>query len=147
MSEQPEPKPGLLDIQAYRGGVADAPGFAAPVKLSSNENCFGAPASAIQALIEQTKRLERYPDGAVMELRQALAQKHGLDVTRIVCGCGSDELLQLLGRSYLSAGDEVLFSAHGFLSYKLIALQNQAVPVMVPEDDLCANVSRMLAAV
>ncbi len=147
MTDQPEPRSGLLDIMAYRGGVADAPGFTAPIKLSSNENCFGAPQSAIDALIEETSRLERYPDGGALRLREALAAKHDLPVDQIVCGCGSDELLQLLGRSYLNAGDEVLFSAHGFLTYKLIALQNEAVPVMVPEDDLCANVSRMLEAV
>jgi histidinol-phosphate aminotransferase len=147
MSEQPEPRPGLLDIMAYRGGVADAPGFAAPIKLSSNENCFGAPESAIAALQGETVRLERYPDGGALLLREALAKKHTLPVEQIVCGCGSDELLQLIGRAYLSPGDEVLFSAHGFLTYKLIALQNQAKPVMVKEDDLCANVDRMLAEI
>ncbi|MBL4616344.1 MAG: histidinol-phosphate transaminase [Robiginitomaculum sp.] len=147
MTNQPDPRPGLLDIMAYRGGVADAPGFAAPVKLSSNENCFGASEAAKQAIANESSRLERYPDGGAILLREALAKKHALPVEKIVCGCGSDELLQLLGRSYLRPGDEVLFSAHGFLTYKLIALQNEAVPIMVPEDDLQANVERMLASV
>jgi len=146
MTNQPDPRPGLLDILAYRGGVADAPGFNAPIKLSSNENCFGAPEVAKQAIAKQSSSLERYPDGGAQNLRKALAKKHDLDVERIICGCGSDEILQLIGRSYLRPGDEVLFSAHGFLTYKLIALQNEAVPVMVPEDDLYANVDRMLAA-
>lgn len=147
MTDQPNPRSGLLSIQAYRGGITDAPGFEAPIKLSSNENCFGAPEAAKQAVSDQLTQIERYPDGGVKLLRQALADKHGLAMEQIVCGCGSDELLQLLGRSYLRPGDEVLFSAHGFLTYKLIALQNEAVPVMVPEDDLCANVDRMLDAV
>ncbi len=147
MTNQPEPRPGLLDIMAYRGGIADAPGFKAPVKLSSNENCFGCSDQVRHTIADASASLERYPDGGAQNLREALAKKHNLDKERIVCGCGSDEILQLLGRSYLRPGDEVLFSAHGFLTYKLIALQNEAVPVMVPEDNLCANVGRMLAAV
>ncbi len=147
MTQLPTPRPGLLDIMAYRGGVADAPGFAAPVKLSSNENCFGTSPLAIAAIKDESRQVERYPDGGALRLREALAAKHDIAVDQIVCGCGSDELLQLLGRSYLSPGDEVLFSAHGFLTYKLIALQNEATPIMVPEDDLRANVDRMLEAV
>ena len=66
MTNQPDPRPGLLDIMAYRGGVADAPGFAAPVKLSSNENCFGASEAAKQAIANESSRLERYPDGGAI---------------------------------------------------------------------------------
>lgn len=147
MGKEPAPRAGLMDIMPYRGGVADAPGLAAPVKLSSNENCFGAPDSARTAVQETLSSMERYPDGGALRLRDALAAKHDLDPERIVCGCGSDELLQLIGRAYLSPGDEVIFSAHGFLTYKLIALQNQAVPLAVPENDLRADVDAMLAAV
>lgn len=147
MGKEPAPRKGLMDIAAYKGGVADAPGFSAPVKLSSNENCFGAPKTAIEAAMAAMQDAERYPDGGAMALRQALAKKHDLEPDHIVCGCGSDELLHLIGQSFLLPGDEVIFPAHAFLAYRLVALQNQAVPVAVPEDDLRANVDAMLAAV
>lgn len=147
MAKEPAPRDGLMDIAAYKGGVADAPGFTAPVKLSSNENCFGAPETAIEAAMSAMQDAERYPDGGAVRLRQALAKQHDLDPDRVVCGCGSDELLQLIGRAYLSPGDEVVFSAHGFLTYRLIALQNQTVPVAVPENDLKADVDAILASI
>ncbi|PHS24029.1 MAG: histidinol-phosphate transaminase [Robiginitomaculum sp.] len=144
----PEPRPGLLDIKPYRGGVSDAPGFEAPIKLSSNENCFGCSAAAKDAMANCAEQIERYPDGGVHRLRAALADKHDLDAERIVCGCGSDELLQLLGKAYLRDGDEVLLAQNGFLSYKLIALQNGAVPVAAPEtEDLRIDAAAFLSKV
>ncbi len=143
----PLPRPGLLDIKPYRGGVSDAPGFDAPIKLSSNENCFGCSPAAITAMHDLEQKVERYPDGSVHLLREALAAKHDLDVERIVCGCGSDELLQLLGKAYLRDGDEVLLAQHGFLSYKLIAWQNGAVPVTAPETDMRIDAAAFLSKV
>jgi histidinol-phosphate aminotransferase len=143
----PQPRPGLLDIKPYRGGLSDAPGFAAPIKLSSNENCFGCSPAAIKAMQAMEAKIERYPDGSVQVLREALANKHGLDAEQIVCGCGSDELLQLLGKAYLREGDEVIHAQNGFLTYKLIALQNGAVPVPAPEDEMQIDADAFLSKV
>ncbi len=143
----PKPRAGLLDIKPYRGGVSDAPGFAAPTKLSSNENCFGCSPVAIAALHEMDGSIDRYPDGGVQQLRDALAQKHNLPAGQIVCGCGSDEILQLLGKAYLREGDEVVHAQNGFLSYKLIALQNGAVPVPAPEDNMCIDAASFLSVI
>ena len=68
-----------------------------------------------------------------MALRAALGARFQLDPARIVCGAGSDELIQLLMRAYAGPGDEVLYSAHGFLMYKLGALGVGAMPVAAPE--------------
>ncbi len=141
----PLPRPGILDIKPYRGGVSDALGFAAPIKLSSNENCFGCSPAAISAMHETEKKIERYPDGGVTLLRAALGEKHGLPVEQIVCGCGSDELLQLLGKAYLREGDEVVHAQNGFLSYKLIAMQNGATPVAAPETDMRIDAKAFLS--
>jgi histidinol-phosphate aminotransferase len=91
--------------------------------------------------------LDRYPEGSAKILRDAIAQHYGLDATRIVCGNGSDELLTLLAHAYLRPGDEVLFSEHAFLIYKITTLANSAVPVTVPEKNLCVDVDAVLAAV
>lgn len=139
----PQPLPSILDIVPYKGGESSEDGW----KLSSNENPLGASPAAIEALNEAAKSLERYPDGGATELRQALAGKYGLDAERIICGAGSDEILQLLGRAYLRPGDEVIQTAHAFLVYRLVAQQAGAIMINVAEKDFTADVDAILAAV
>ena len=80
-------------------------------------------------------------------LREAIAAAYGLNPERIVCGNGSDELLTLLAQTYLSPGDEAIFSAHGFLIYKIAIAAAGATPVVAPETDETASVDALLAAV
>ena len=91
--------------------------------------------------------LERYPDGQATKLRTAIAHRYGLDPARIVCGSGSDELLSLLARAYLGPGDEGLYTAHGFLVYRIAILTNGATPVIAPEKNLTADVDAILERV
>ena len=80
-------------------------------------------------------------------MREAIGTTFGLDPARIVCGGdGSDELLKMLGNAYLRAGDEVIFTEHAFVIYRIITLANSAVPVVVPEKNLRADVDAILAA-
>jgi histidinol-phosphate aminotransferase len=141
------PKPGILDIAPYVGGRAEAAGARAPVKLSSNESPLGPSPAAVAAFRDAAARLEAYPEGSARVLRDAIAGAYGLDPARIVCGNGSDELLTLLAHAYLRPGDEVQFSAHAFLVYRIATLSNSAVPVVVPETNLTVDVDAMLAAV
>ncbi|MEJ1967601.1 MAG: histidinol-phosphate transaminase [Rhizomicrobium sp.] len=143
----PTPKPGILDIAPYVGGRHQVHGVANPVKLSSNESALGASPQAVEAFRESAGGLDLYPEGSAKILRDAIAEHFGLDAGRIVCGNGSDELLTLLANAYLRPGDEVMFSEHGFLVYKIAALANSATPVIVPEKDRRADVDAMLAAV
>jgi len=142
-----EPKPGILDIAPYVGGRAEAGSSAHPIKLSSNENALGASPLAVEAYRAAAGCLDVYPEGSARVLREAVAETFGLDPSRIVCGNGSDELLSLFAHAYLRPGDEVLYSAHAFLVYRIAALANSAVPVEVPEPDLRVDVDAMLAAV
>jgi len=141
------PKPGVLDITPYVGGRAEAAGVTSPIKLSSNETPLGPSAAAVAAFHDMAGRLEFYPESSARILREAIAETYGLDPARIVCGNGSDELLTLLAQAYLRPGDEVMFSAHAFLVYRIATLANSAVPVVVPEKDLRVDVDAMLAAV
>jgi histidinol-phosphate aminotransferase len=141
------PLPGILDIVPYKGGEASIEGFAKPWKLSSNENPMGCSPAATQAYVSAAKDLASYPDGAHDGLRQALAGRYGLDANRIMCGNGSDEIFQLLGRAFLDQGDEVVQSAHGFLVYRLTAQQAGAVCISAPEVDLTTDVAAVLNCV
>jgi histidinol-phosphate aminotransferase len=141
------PLPGILDIIPYKGGEARVPGFDKPWKLSSNENPLGCSPAASAAYTAAAHDLASYPDGAHDSLRMALAHRYGLDVNRIMCGNGSDEIFQLLGRAFLDQGDEVVQSAHGFLVYRLTAQQAGAICVSAPETDLTADVDALLSCV
>ncbi|MBS0470257.1 MAG: histidinol-phosphate transaminase [Proteobacteria bacterium] len=141
------PKPGILDIAPYIGGRNDIAGVAKPIKLSSNESALGASPLAVEAFKSVAGGLDLYPEGSAKVLRDAVAEVYGLDPNRIVCGNGSDEILTMLAQTYLRPGDEVLFSAHGFLVYKIAALANSATPVIAPEKDFRTDVDAMLAAV
>ena len=106
VSERPQPRPGVLDIQAYVPGKSSAPGVAKVYKLSSNETPLGASPKSIEAYAAVGRHLEDYPDGSSTDLREAIGRVLGLDPNRIVCGAGSDDLLNLLARAYLKDGDE-----------------------------------------
>ncbi|MBT3557736.1 MAG: histidinol-phosphate transaminase [Rhodospirillales bacterium] len=140
----PVPQPGILDIAAYVGGASAIAGAKRIIKLSSNEGAFGPSPKAIEAAQQSASHMHRYPDGGATQLRQALADRHGLDVDRIVCGAGSDELLSLLCSAYAGPGDEVLHSAHGFLMYAISAKAAGATPVAAPEKNLCVDVDALL---
>lgn len=140
----PVPRPGILDITPYKGGAAAVKGVAHSVKLSANENPMGCSPAAKAAFAAAADGLSLYPEGSARALRDAIAQVHSLDAERIVCGAGSDELIQLMVRAYAGPGDEVLYSAHGFLVYRLAAKQVGATPVAAPESDLTADVDALL---
>jgi histidinol-phosphate aminotransferase len=140
----PIPRPGILDIAPYVPGTSALPGAGRVIKLSSNETPLGPSPRAVEAYLEEAKHLSRYPDGSARPLREALAKLHGLDPARIVCGAGSDELLNLLAQAYLGPGDEAIYSEHGFLVYKIAALARGATPIAAPERDLTADVDAIL---
>ena len=133
---RPQPRPGVLDIDAYVPGKSTAPGVARIFKLSSNETPLGPSPQAIAAYRDIASHLEDYPDGAAPDLREAIGRTFGLDPDRIVCGAGSDDLLNLLARAYLSDGDEAIHTTHGFLVYPIATLGTGAKPVVAPETAL-----------
>ena len=143
----PLPRPGIMDIRPYVGGESALAGVSRVIKLSSNEGALGPSPRAMAAFRAQAEEMHRYPDGGATRLRRALGERWGLDAARIVCGAGSDELLGLLCRAYAGPGDEVLYSAHGFLMYAIAAKACGALPVAAPEVDLTASVDNLLAAV
>ncbi len=143
----PTPRPGILDIQAYVPGDSKVVGAGKSIKLSSNETPLGPSPRAVAAYEEAGAGLERYPDGDATQLRQAIGASTGLDAGRIVCGSGSDELLNLLAQGYLGPGDEAIYTTHGFMVYRIAILASGAKPVIAPETNLTADVDKILGCV
>jgi len=140
-------RPGILEIAAYVPGEHALPGEGPVYKMSSNESPLGASPAAIEAYRGLCGEIHRYPDGGATALREALAATIDADPTQIVCGAGSDEILQLLTRAYAGPGDEVLYSQHGFLVYPIAAQSVGATPVAAPEKNLKTDVDALLAHV
>jgi histidinol-phosphate aminotransferase len=140
-------RPGILDIDPYVPGEAELPGSGPIYKMSSNESPLGASPLAREAYVNLAGELHRYPDGSATALRKAIAASIDADPAEIVCGAGSDEVLQLITRAYAGIGDEVLYSRHGFLAYLLAAQSVGAKPVAAPEKNLKTDVDALLAHV
>lgn len=146
-ANRPQPRPGVLDIAPYVPGKSSAPGVAKVYKLSSNETPLGPSPKAKEAYVAAGQHLEDYPDGAATALRDAIGRRFGLDPARIVCGAGSDDILNLIARAYLADGDEAIHTTHGFLVYPIATLGTGAKPVVAAEKNFTADVDTILAAV
>ncbi|MEM9880991.1 MAG: histidinol-phosphate transaminase [Pseudomonadota bacterium] len=149
MSASPAPRANrwLDDLAAYKPGAHGGPGRANVLRLASNECPLGPNPKALAAAQASLTSVHRYADGAAVALRQAIAQAHGLDVHRIVCGTGSDEILQLCPLAFCAPGDEVIHAQYGFMVYAIAARRVGAVPIAVPEQNFTADVDAILAAV
>lgn len=143
----PRVNPWLDELSAYVPGKAGSGAMANLAKLSANESPLGPSPMAIAAMREAVEHTHRYPDGAAVRLREALAAFHGLEADRIVCGAGSDELLQLLPLAYCVPGDEVVHSRHSFMIYPIAARRAGARPVEAPDVAYTASVDALLAVV
>ncbi|HIP22204.1 MAG TPA: histidinol-phosphate transaminase, partial [Rhodobacteraceae bacterium] len=140
------PQPGILNISPYVAGKSAATGGNRVTKLSANENPHGPSPLARAAYIEAAGSLEVYPNSSHTDLRAAIAAVHGVEVERIICGAGSDEIISFLCNTYAGPGDEVLYSQYGFAMYPISAMAAGATPVQAPETDRHTNVDALLAA-
>ncbi len=146
LQPRPVPKSGILDIEPYVPGKSAARGTKIH-KLSSNESPLGASPKAVEAYRKAAETLERYPDGSATALRTAIAQRYGLSADHIVCGAGSDELLQLLANAYLGEGDEAVYSQYGFLVYPIAIAANGAKAIVAPEQNHTTDVDAIIACI
>ncbi len=147
MSETLSPKPGVDRIELYQGGASHLEGRDDVLKLSSNENPFGAPEGVAAAISAASRDLHRYPSTDHASLREAIAEVHGLEAARIICGAGSDEIIAFLCNAYGGEGTEVIHSEHGFAMHRISALAAGSEPVEVAERERTVDVDGILRAV
>jgi len=147
MSDAIRPQPGIMDIALYVSGESHVAGKTEVLKLSSNENPYGPSPLAQAAYASAASNLHRYPNTDHSALRRAIAEVHNLDAERIICGVGSDEVLQFIAQCYAGQGDEVITTQHGFSMYPILAHAAGATPVEVHEAERCVDVDAILDAV
>jgi len=144
--------PGVRQLQPYQPGkpVSELQrelGLEQVVKLASNENPLGPSPVALAAAQQALTELARYPDGAGFCLKQALAARLGVTAEMITLGNGSNDVLELLARTFAAPGDEVVYSRYAFAVYPLVTQAIGAQGMSVPELDYRLDLDAMLAAV
>jgi len=136
-----------MRLSPYQQGQSAIEGISNPIKLSSNESSQGPSPLAIEAYQQAASQLNRYPDGSQSALREAISETYDLNPQRIICGNGSDELIQLMARAYVGDGQEALLSENGFIMSNIHCTAQGADLVIAAERNYQVDVNAMLTLV
>ena len=117
------------------------------IKLASNENPFGFPESAKQAIINQLNDLTRYPDANGFELKAAVSKKFGVAPNQVTLGNGSNDLLELFAHTFAGEKDEIIYSQYAFIVYPLVTKAINAVAREIPAKNWGHDLDGFLAAI
>lgn len=144
--------PGVRELEPYQPGkpieeLERELGLTDVIKLASNENPQGPSESVRESLLTVIPELSRYPDGSAYNLKRALSAHLGLAPDRITVGNGSNDVLELLARVFLSPGDEAVVSRHAFVVYPLVIKASGARQVIVPAREWGHDLEAMAAAI
>ncbi|MEV6297794.1 histidinol-phosphate transaminase [Actinoplanes sp. NPDC051861] len=107
-------------------------GIAEAVKLASNEVPYGPLPGVVEAVTEAARTVHRYPDMGVIQLRDTIGERLGVSPDRVVTGCGSVALAEILAKATCLPGDEIVYSWRSFEAYPIIAAGGGATSVRVP---------------
>ncbi|MDE8034728.1 histidinol-phosphate transaminase [Actinobacillus equuli subsp. equuli] len=143
---------GVKSLSPYQAGkpieeLERELGISNIIKLASNENPFGFPESAKQAIINQLNDLTRYPDANGFELKAAISKKFGVQANQITLGNGSNDLLELFAHTFASKQDEIIYSQYAFIVYPLVTKAINAVAREIPAKNWGHDLEAFLAAV
>ena len=117
------------------------------VKVASNENPLGPSPKAIEAMKVACEGVHIYPDGGGYQLRNAIAEKFGLERSNVILGNGSNEIIELIGHGFLNPGDNVIAAEHAFVVYKLMATLFGAETIEVPDPGFVHDLEAMADAI
>jgi len=144
--------PGVRKLSPYQAGkpiteLERELGITDIVKLASNENPLGLSDKVKAALQQELADLARYPDANGFYLKDKIAKRFAIEANQITLGNGSNDVLEILARTFVSAEHEVIFSQHAFVVYPLVTQAIGAKPVAVPAKDYGHDLDAMLAAI
>ena len=115
------PKFKKFRIKAYKAGKSSIGKFKNITKLSANESALGFSSKVKKVLNNKNLILSKYPDSKAQILRKEISNKFNCDFNKIICGAGSDEIIQMICQLYLRASDEVIVPQYSFLMYRIYA--------------------------
>ena len=141
------PKFKKINIEAYEPGKSDIKKFKKIIKLSANESALGVSSNVKKIFSNKKLKLSRYPDSKCKKLREELAEHFKCKTDKIICGAGSDEIIQMLCQLYLNSKDEVIVPKYSFLMYRIYAQISGAKVVFAKEDNYKVSISEILKSV
>lgn len=144
--------PGVQTIQPYQPGkplseLEREYGIRDAIKLASNENPLGASPRAVEAARAALAEIGRYPDGGGFALKRALSERLSVGLDQITLGNGSNDVLELVARTFAGPGHEIVYAQHAFAVYELATRAVGAMPVVVPAREWGHDLGAMERAV
>ncbi|MFK5970938.1 MAG: histidinol-phosphate transaminase [Candidatus Marithrix sp.] len=144
--------PGIQGLQPYQPGKPIAElereyGITNVIKLASNENPLGPSPLVLETIQANLSELSRYPDGNGFELKQAIANKYNVEMDTITLGNGSNDLLELIARAFVTSQHSIVFSAHAFAVYPLVTQAIGAKMIITPAINWGHDLTAMLKAI
>ncbi|MDB4065707.1 histidinol-phosphate transaminase [Candidatus Pelagibacter sp.] len=115
------PKFKRFNIEAYKPGKSKIKKLKKIIKLSANESALGMSPKAMKIISDKSLKLERYPDGKSELLRKEISKKYKCKSDKVICGAGSDEVIQMICQLFLNPKDEVVVPQYSFLMYRIYA--------------------------
>ena len=110
-----------INIQAYKPGRSILKKKKKVIKLSANESALGMSSKVLKVLKNKNYKISKYPDSKAIDLRKSISSKFKCDFNKIICGSGSDEIIQMICQLFLKSGDEVIVPQYSFLMYRIYA--------------------------
>ena len=141
------PKPKNINVERYIGGLSKFKKIKNPIKLSANESALGASPKAIKAFEKDKNNILSYPESDSNTLRKEISKKFNIELDRIICGSGSDQIFDLTCKLFLKEGDEVIVSEYGFIMHKIYASLSGAKVLLAKEDNYKASVDKIVEKV
>ena len=110
-----------INIEAYKPGRSILKKKKKVIKLSANESALGMSSKVLKILQNKNYKISKYPDSKAIDLRKLISSKFKCDFNKIICGSGSDEVIQMICQLFLKSGDEVIVPQYSFLMYRIYA--------------------------
>ena len=141
------PKAKNINAEKYVAGLSKFKQKFAKIKLSANESALGPSPRAVKEYIKVSKDFKRYPDSDGTFLRKTIAKKFKLDQSKIILGSGSDQVIEIICKAFLSKNDEVVLSQYSFIIYRIYTKLNSAKVVYAAENNFTSSVDNILSCV
>tara|TARA_B100000131_G_scaffold52902_1_gene47666 strand:- start:3015 stop:4097 length:1083 start_codon:yes stop_codon:yes gene_type:complete len=108
-----------INLEAYKPGRSNLSKNKKFIKLSANESALGISPNVLKVLKSFNSEISKYPDSKFHDLKKAISKKYNCDQSKIICGSGSDEIIQMICQLFLNKGDEVVVPKFSFLMYRI----------------------------
>ena len=134
-------------IETYKPGKSTIKSFKKVIKLSANESALGMSPRVKKVISNKNFKFFRYPDGKSKRLREQISKKFKCEIDKIICGAGSDEIIQMLCQLFIRPKDEVIVPQYSFLMYRIYAKTVDANVIFAKEKKFKISISEIIKKV